>query len=71
MLGAISETYNPMAARILLVDDEAANLRLFCLKLRSDGHWDIRCDRTGCGLTPLFVETAPMDPSSSRFSCPN
>jgi putative two-component system response regulator len=37
----VSELYDPKGARILLIDDEPANLKLFSLMLRSDGYRDI------------------------------
>lgn len=36
-----AEIYNPHASRIMLVDDEAANLKLFGLMLKSDGYRDV------------------------------
>ncbi len=38
-----TDMYDPKAARILLVDDEPANLKLFSLMLKSDGYQSVVC----------------------------
>ena len=38
---AVTELYDPKGARVLLIDDEPANLKLFSLMLRSDGYRDV------------------------------
>jgi putative two-component system response regulator len=37
------DLHDPRASRVMLVDDEPANLKLFSLMLRSDGYRDIEC----------------------------
>ena len=39
----VQDLYDPKGARILLVDDEAANLKLFALMLKSDGYRNVVC----------------------------
>lgn len=41
MDSVLGERHDPKASRILLVDDEPANLKLFALMLRSDGYRDV------------------------------
>jgi putative two-component system response regulator len=41
MDNVVTELYDPKGARLLLIDDEPANLKLFSLMLRSDGYRDI------------------------------
>jgi putative two-component system response regulator len=40
---AANDMYDPKSARILLVDDEPANLKLFALMLKSGGYGNVTC----------------------------
>jgi putative two-component system response regulator len=43
MNAIVNDLYDPRGGRILLVDDEPANLKLFALMLKSDGYRNVVC----------------------------